>query len=444
MKTTTRPGRVRVQPGTVADELRPLLRRVFGGHEPSIDVRFWDGSTIAGTGSTSTTLVLRSPDALRRLLYAPGELGFGRAYVAGDIDVEGDIYDLLDVRHLMGEVHDHVEVKLDASAMMELARVAKQLRVIGMPLPPPLEEARLHGRRHSKERDASAVAHHYDVGNDFYRLVLGESMVYSCAYWAGAASITEAQEAKCELVCRKLNLGPDVRLLDVGCGWGTMAIHAARRYATRVVGVTLAREQAELARARVRDAGLEKLVEIRFQDYRDVNDGPFDAISSIGMFEHVGKEQRDAYLTGMFGLLRPHGRLLNHAISSPNARGGAIPPRSFVGRYVFPDGELMEVGAVITAMQNIGFEVRDLESLREHYAQTLRVWVHNLEEHWEDAIGLVGVARARVWRLYMAAAAVNFEANRTSVHQVLGVKPAANGGSAMPLSRAGFLAPFSD
>jgi cyclopropane-fatty-acyl-phospholipid synthase len=425
---------------TVAAVLEPLLRRVFGGHDAPLDIRFWDGSMLAGTSASSTALVLHSPNALRRLLYAPGELGFGRAYVAGDIDVDGDIYELLDIRRLMGATQENVEVKLDPAGVMELAKAAKTLGVIGKPLGPPLEEAQLRGRRHSRQRDASAVAHHYNVGNDFYRLVLGESMVYSCAYWAGAASLEEAQTAKCELVSRKLGLTSNMRLLDVGCGWGTMAIHAASRFGVRVVGVTLAAEQAELARERVREAGMEHLVEIRYQDYRDVTDGPFDAISSIGMFEHVGSQQRDTYLKGLFGLLRPGGRLLNHAISAPNSRGGAVPPRSFVGRYVFPDGELMEVGKVVTAMQDLGFEVRDLESLREHYAQTLRVWVTNLESRWDDVVHLVGLGRARVWRLYMAASAVNFEANRTSIHQVLGVKPHADGRSSMPLSRGSFLA----
>ena len=427
---------------TVASSLEPLVESIFGTPEPPLRVRFWDGSQLGGNREPvdDAVLVLRSPNALRRLLYAPGELGFGRAYVAGEIDIEGDIYAVLDLRRLLGGVRDHVEVKLDRRGVVALAKVARELGVLGRPLPPPLEEAHLTGRLHSKHRDAAAIAHHYNVGNDFYRAVLGPTMTYSCGYWpTPGTTLDDAQTAKFELICRKLALRPGMRVLDIGCGWGGLAMHAARNHGVSVVGITVAREQAELARKRVAEAGLTDRVEIRLQDYRDVDDGLFDAVASIGMSEHVGRDRLPEYLGGAMRLLRPEGRFLNHAISSPDTRGGRVPPRSFIGRYVFPDGELIEVGTLITAMQDLGFEVRDVESLREHYARTLRAWVDNLEARWDELAALVGDGRVRVWRLYMAAAAVNFEMNRTAIHQVLAVRPSKDGKSAMPATRAPFL-----
>ena len=428
---------------TVANTLAPLVQSIFGAEASPIRVRCWDGSELGPPpcdGVSAATLVLNSPNALRRLLYAPGELGFGRAYVAGDIDLEGDIYAFLDLRRFLGDVRGSVEVKLDAKGVRTLIRAAKKLGIIGPPVPPPLEEAHLRGRRHSKERDAAAIAHHYHAGNDFYRTVLGPTMAYSCAYWhREGVTLDQAQEAKFELICRKLDLQPGMRLLDIGCGWGGMVMHAARHHGVRAVGITLATEQAELAHERIAEAGLTDQIEIRVQDYREVVDGPYDAVSSIGMSEHVGRERLSTYFGCVLSLLRPEGRFLNPAISSPDTAGGRVPQRSFIGRYVFPDGELIEVGSSITAMQNLGFEVRDVESLREHYALTLRAWVDNLESNWNDLVEQVGVGRARVWRLYMAAAAVNFENNRTAIHQVLAVKPEKFGGSGMPRTRAGFL-----
>ena len=254
------------------------------------------------------------------------------------------------------------------------------------------------------------VQHHYDVSNAFYSMVLGPAMTYSCARFApGADTLEAAQESKHDLVCRKLGLADQAgaRVLDVGCGWGAFAIHAARNYGARVVGVTLSPAQAQWARDRVEAAGLAQQIEIRLQDYRDVRDGPFDGIASVGMFEHVGSSRSGEYFGIMRRLLRPEGRLLNHAISSVG--GSRISPHSFIGRYVFPDGELIDVGRVVLALEAAGFEVRDVESLREHYARTLRAWVGNLQEHWEAAVAEVGVRRARVWQLYMAASANGFD-----------------------------------
>ena len=415
--------------------LAPILQRILGTDDPPVAVQAWDGSVL-GDRDSRTRIVLRSPDALRRILYSPGELGFARAYVAGDLDVEGSIFDLLKLRDLIAEPETDVSLHLDATGRMQLLRAGRALGVLGRPLPPPPEEVRLRGPLHSMGRDASAVSHHYDVSNEFYRLILGESMTYSCAYWPREGmTLTDAQETKYELIAAKLGLSPGMRLLDVGCGWGGMAIHAARHHGVNVLGITVSSAQADLAAKRVAEAGVADRVEIRLQDYREVDAGPFDAISSIGMFEHVGLSQLGRYFEQLRSLLRPEGRILNHAISRPAGRQSGFDKDSFIARYVFPDGELHEVGAVVSAMQEHGFEVRDVQSLREHYARTLRNWVANLETGWDEAVRLVGPARARVWLLYMAGSAVNFEANRISVHQVLGVRTSSEGASGMPLAR---------
>jgi cyclopropane-fatty-acyl-phospholipid synthase len=370
-------------------------------------------------------VVLRSPDALRRIVTAPGELGFARAYVAGDLDIEGDVFEALALLDRRRGLSYFVREVVPAARALGLSALR--------PLPAPPEEARLRGRRHSKARDAEAIAHHYDVSNRFYRLVLGPSLTYSCAlFTTPEATLEEAQETKHDLVASKLGLSEGMRLLDVGCGWGSMLIRAAEHHGVSGVGVTISRRQAELARERVREAGLSDRVEIRLADYRDVTDGPYDAIASIGMFEHVGLSQLDVYFRRLRDLLRPGGRLLNHGIGRPPRRRHAFPHRSFVDRYVFPDGELHEVGAVVSRLQWAGFEARHLESLREHYALTLRRWVGNLESAWDDAVAEAGSARARIWRLYMAGSALGFEAGRLQVHQVLAVKPD-RGASGLPL-----------
>jgi cyclopropane-fatty-acyl-phospholipid synthase len=395
---------------TLASLIEDLL-----GTELPLRFEAYDGSS-CGPADATTTIVVRSPDALRRIVTAPGELGFARAYVAGDIDLDGDIFDVLALRDRLPNV------RLKAN---QLVLGLKELGWRNVrPLPPPPEEARLHGRRHSVERDAAAVRHHYDVSNDFYGLVLGPSLTYSCAVFASDDdSLEQAQANKYELICRKVALEEDMRILDVGCGWGGMVLHAAEHHGARAVGVTVSQRQAELAEKRVADAGLGGRAEIRLQDYREIADGPYDAISSIGMFEHVGEARLAEYFGRLFALLRPGGRLLNHGISRPPTEAGRFSRRGFIDRYVFPDGELHEVGRVVSVMQDAGFEVRHVESLREHYARTLRQWVANLEASWDEAVADVGLPRAKVWRLYMAGSAVNFEANRNQIHQVLGVKP---------------------
>jgi cyclopropane-fatty-acyl-phospholipid synthase len=405
--------------------LAPLVEDVLGGDLP-LAVEAYDGSR-TGPADAPATLVIKSPDALRRALTARGELGLARAYVAGDLDLRGDIWALL-------ALHDRLpNVRLERKALRQLLRELGGVRQLRR-LPPPAEEARLRGRRHSRARDAAAISHHYDVSNAFYRLVLGPSLTYSCAVFQDPGdSLEQAQANKYELICRKLALGPGMRLLDVGCGWGGMALHAAQHHGVRAVGVTLSNRQAELAEKRVAEAGLTESVEIRVQDYREVSDGPYDAISSIGMFEHVGQARLAEYFTRLLTLLRPGGRLLNHGISRPPGGDARLPRRSFINRYVFPDGELHEVGRVVSAVQRAGFEVRHLESLREHYALTLRQWVANLESRWDEAVAEVGEGRARVWRLYMAGSAVNFGAGRTQIHQVLATSTGSDGASGLPL-----------
>ncbi|MEA3075953.1 MAG: cyclopropane-fatty-acyl-phospholipid synthase [Actinomycetota bacterium] len=424
----------------VAEAMRPLVRRLVGSDNPPVALRFWDGSRL-GPDPAPASVVVNSPDALRRLVYAPNELGLGRAYVAGEIDVEGSVFAALELRDSIAPPDVHVDLGLGVRGWLGAVATAKKFGALGRPPTRPEEEAQLHGRRHSKERDAAAIAHHYDVGNEFYRTLLGETMAYSCAYFehGDATSLEDAQRAKFDLICRKLGLRPGQRLLDVGCGWGGMVMHAATNYGVDAIGITLSTEQAELATQRIKEAGLDDRIEIRVQDYRDLDDAPFDAISSIGMFEHVGLAQLATYAGCLYQRLKPTGRLLNHGISRPAGEKAAIDKHSFIGRYVFPDGELHEVGSVVTVLQEAGFEVRDVESLREHYARTLRRWVDNLEAGWDRMVELAGVRRARIWRLYLAASAINFERNRTSIHQVLAVRPGSDGTSAFPGTRREWL-----
>jgi cyclopropane-fatty-acyl-phospholipid synthase len=393
------------------------------GTDLPVRIDCYDGTTV-GPPDASTRLVVRSEDALRYILTAPGELGFARAYVAGALEIDGNIFDALELRDQLPDVH------LGGRQFLAFARLVGTSGFHRPPIPP--EEARLTGHRHTRERDAAAISFHYDVSNDFYRMVLGPSMTYSCAVWKSRDTTLEAAQAeKYDLVCRKLALRPGMRLLDVGCGWGGMVQHAARHYGVKAVGVTLSAAQAEAATRTTESEGLADSVEIRIQDYRDV-DGSYDAISSIGMFEHVGLARLGEYFRSLHRLLVPGGRVLNHGISSPPGRRARFRRRGFIDRYVFPDGELHEIGSVVSRMQAAGFEVRHVESLREHYALTLREWVTNLEHHWDDAVAAAGLARARIWRLYMAGSAVNFEAGNIQIHQTLGVR-ADGGRSGMPL-----------
>ena len=428
--------------------LAPLLYDALGGNLP-LRLEMYDGSS-AGAEDAVATMRIGSERGLARFLSRPGELGIVRAYVSGDVDIDGDLFTMLEI----GSTIDLGLRSIRLGSAIALIRETG-LGVFRSPPAPP-EEARLRGGLHTRSRDKDAISHHYDVSNEFYRVVLGPSMVYSCAVWSTPdQTLEDAQAAKLDLVCRKLDLRPGMRLLDVGCGWGSMVMHAARDFGVDAVGITLSEEQATLARKRVAEAGLSDRIDIRVQDYRDVSDGPFDAISSIGMFEHVGRRRMEEYIRDLHDLLPDQGRLLNHAISRPGypqgdhlvgrtkalgrrlatAIGSDLTSRvdsELIKRYVFPDGELHEVGVLVSMLQENGFEVRHLESLREHYDLTLRCWVANLEQNWDEAVALVGEGRARVWRLYMAASAVNFAMGGVQIQQVLAVK-STNGRSDMPL-----------
>ncbi len=368
---------------------------------------------------------------------ARGELGFARAYVLGEIEVDGDLHAALRVL-----AQASPEFRMGWKVWAGTARSGLRLGVVGLPLAAPPEEARLGGRLHSMRRDRAAIAHHYDLSNEFYELILGPSMTYSCARFTDPGnSLEEAQAAKYELICRKLGLRPGMRLLDVGCGWGGMVVHAATHHGVDAVGVTISTEQHDYARKRVADAGLGGRVQVRLQDYRELTGERFDAICSIGMAEHVGRRQLPRYFGLLAALLPPTGRLLNHAISTPN--GASFDRKAFIARYVFPDGELPDIAEIITGMQVHGLDVRDVEGLREHYAITLRRWSANLEAGWEDACRLVGERRARVWRLYLAGSAVSFDIADVGIHQVLAVKLTGGGESGMSLTRADFDPPLA-
>jgi len=427
----TRGARTSRTPG-VAERLVPLLERLIGADLP-LRVRGWDGSE---HGQPDAPLVVvRSRRAVRRLLWQPNELGLARAYATGEVEVEDDLFRTLDAMSFLVRREDVRNLQLSAADRRELMKLAVTLGAVGPQPRPPIEEVVLTGAPHSRARDREAVSHHYDIGNEFYRLVLGPSLVYSCAYWPDGAGATleGAQRAKLDLVCRKLGLRAGMRLLDVGCGWGSLAMHAAREYGVSALGVTLSREQVELARKRVAEAGLTEQIDVVLEDYRDLQPGPYDAIASVGMVEHVGAENYADYAQRLFALLRPGGRLLQQQVSARPGHPTRQP--SFIQSYVFPDGELLPLAVTVRRLEEAGFEVRDVESLREHYGRTLRAWVANLEAGWSRAVHLTTPGRARAWRLYMAGSALAFEAGRIGVHQVLAVRATADGRSDLPPNR---------
>ncbi len=412
--------------------LAEVFERVAG---PDADVEFvaFDGSKAGSSGAPGVTIYIKDPTAVSYLAQAPGALGLARAYVSGHLDVDGDMYTAL--ARLASVQRIDLSVPERLAVLSELGGPKLLVRRV----PPPTQEVRVNrrwitGRRHSPGRDASAISHHYDVSNTFYEWVLGPSMAYTCACYPSAeATLEQAQEHKFDLVARKIALKPGMRLLDVGCGWGGMVMHAARHYQVRVLGVTLSEQQAAWAQRAIKEAGLEDLAEVRHLDYREVTETGFDAISSIGLTEHIGKAQLAAYFGFLYGKLNPGGRLLNHCITRPDNHAPARVTDGFIYRYVFPDGELEGPGHLVSQMHDVGFEVRHEENLREHYALTLAAWCENLDKHWDEAVAEVGEATARVWRLYMAGSRLGFERNQIQLHQVLGVKLGDRGESGMPL-----------
>jgi cyclopropane-fatty-acyl-phospholipid synthase len=411
------------------------LAQVFeaiAGPDAPVEFAAYDGSR-SGTPGSPVRMTVRSPVAVSYLAQAPGALGLARAYVSGHLDVDGDMYTAL------ARMAKAQTLQVDLGEKLRLLRELGGPKLLYPRLAPPPQEVPVSrrwaiGKRHSKGRDANAISHHYDVSNRFYEWVLGPSMAYTCAcYPTEDATLEEAQAYKFDLVARKLGLRSGMRLLDVGCGWGGMVMHAAREYGVKALGVTLSEQQAAWAQRAIENAGLSGLAEVRHLDYRDVQESDFDAVSSIGLTEHIGKRQLPGYFGFLLGKLKPGGRLLNHCITRPDNSEPAARKGGFINRYVFPDGELEGPGFLISLMHDTGFEVRHEENLREHYAKTLAGWCANLDAHWDEAVNEVGQGTARVWRLYMAGSRLGFDQNQIQLHQILGVKLDSGGRSGMPL-----------
>ena len=424
---------------------RAVLEDVFGPVAPRrFAVRFWEGTTDEPAEEPRFTIVLASPGALRRMLLPPSELALTESYIFGDVDIEGNIEGAAD----LGDV---------AASRLRSPRALLRLARHIMALPRDerdtsadrahIRSAQLAGRRHSTRRDREAVRFHYNVGNAFYALWLDAKMVYSCGYFArDTDDLDQAQESKLDLICRKLRLAPGERLLDIGCGWGGLIMHAARRYGVFALGITLSDTQAEAARERIAAAGLSDRCQVELRDYRQLAPEPcFDKVASVGMVEHVGARRLDEYFASAWAALRPGGLFLNHGIvsiagSRPESRWSLAAGRvwkrgEFIDRYVFPDGELVPAATVIASAERSGFELRDVESLREHYVSTLHHWIRRLESHRDEAIALVGEPTYRVWRLYMSASAYGFRTGRIGIIQSLLAKPGSDGRVELPRTR---------
>ena len=394
--------------------LARALEQALGGALP-VGVRTWDGGH-AGP-DTGPVVVIDNRRALRRLLWRPGELGLARAYVTGDLDVDGDLKDGL--RRCWSAVRDRKITRPSVAEFARLAGLAVRLGVVGPPPRPPVQEARLTGRLHAPGRDRAAISHHYDLGNDFYELILDEHMAYSCGWHESAATpLEQAQRAKLDMVCRGLELSPGSRMLDVGCGWGSLVLHAAREYGAKVTGVTISREQHDFVTGRARAQGLDHLVTVRLQDYRQVDDGPYDVVSSIEMGEHVGEANYPAYVGVLHRNLKPGGRLVLQQMSRGRvAPGGG----AFIESYIAPDMTMRPLHATLAHLAGTGFEIRSVVAMREHYVHTIDAWAATLERRWDEVVARVGVGWARVWRLYLAGAALAFEENRMGVDQITAV-----------------------
>lgn len=417
--------------GGVAARLAAVVEPLFGGALP-VRLRAWDGSE-AGP-QDAPVAVLRSPDALRRIVFRPGELGLAQAYVTGELDVEGDLLD--GFRRVWARARETGSTgRLTPAVVANGLRTAKDLGVLGRPPAPPASQARLRGRLHTKLRDRQAISHHYDLSNDFYSLILDPHMAYSCGYWTSddpAYTVQDAQRDKLDLVCRKLGLQEGDRFLDVGCGWGSLSLYAAEHFGARVTGVTLSKEQRAFILERVREKGLGDRVEIRLQDYRDVPDDPFDAVASIEMGEHVGDGNYPTYAATLHRLVKPHGRVLVQQMSRRTRPGGG----PFIESYIAPDMSMRPVGRTVDLLEDAGLEVRDVHALREHYVRTVHAWYNTFEANWDSVVDMVGEEVARVWRLYLVGGALAFEEGRMGVDQILMVRRADDGTSGLPWVRS--------
>jgi cyclopropane-fatty-acyl-phospholipid synthase len=423
---------------TIEERTLHILREIFGGRPlDNVSVRLWDGTTWPDERARSAVLTLKHPDALGRMFLPGTEVGLAEAYLRNDFDVEGDIETAFEIADfLLARLKDWKrKLKIsgllvalpDTRGISTTRRAAKQLM------------ARVGGEHHSPEHDRWAVRFHYDVSNDFYRLWLDRQMVYSCAYFRSDSDDLEtAQERKLDYLCRKLRLQPGQRFLDIGCGWGALVIHAAKHFGVRADGITLSEPQAERARARIAEAGLEDKAKVEVRDYRELasnGSGVYDAIASVGMAEHVGPERLPDYFTATSQALKPGGAFLNQAIGNdivprPDNRDG-----SFIEQYVFPNGDTPPLPIMLQAAESAGLEIRDVENLREHYALTLRHWLRRLEAHHAETLSFVDEATYRIWRLYLAGSAHGFRRGHLGVYQTLLAKMDGSGQSGVPLTR---------
>lgn len=408
-----------------------VLNALFGADSGQVGVRLWNGIAWPDDEPRPVTLALKHPGALRAMFLPGTEVGLAEAYLYDDVDIEGEMEQVFSLAESL------VQRAGDWRVRLRLARDLLRLPKSMAPRTTQRGRARLRGRRHSIERDRAAIRYHYDVSNDFYGLWLDERMVYSCAYFRSPDdTLDDAQAQKLDYICRKLRLQPGQRLLDIGCGWGGLVLWAAEHYGVDATGITLSERQAELANQRIADAGLSHRCRVELRDYREVpGESCYDALVSVGMFEHVGEALLPEYFRRARALLRPGGPFLNHGIACrmrrPEPRRGATLSET----YVFPDGELAPISATLRAAEEAGLEVRDVESLREHYARTLRHWVRRLEAHHDEALQCVDEVTYRVWRLFMAGSAHGFASGRLNVYQTLLVKPDAAGRSNQPLTR---------
>jgi cyclopropane-fatty-acyl-phospholipid synthase len=388
------------------------LRRAILGELPDrpVTIAFWDGTSVPST-RPGPTLSVRSPAALVDLMRAPGQLGLVRPYVRGDLEVD-DLDAIVELASGWGAP------QLGRRARVRLLAAAARAVGFRRPPAPPSVELRPRGRLHGRLRDARAVRHHYELPPEFFALFLDESLTYSCALFSrGAQTLEEAQQAKLELVCRKLELRPGARVLDIGCGWGSFALHAARHHGARVVGITLSESQARTARERAAAAGLADRAEFQVLDYRELRDQQFDAVCSIGMVEHVGLDNLPVYAERIAAVLRPGGRALNHGIAWNRPSRYSV--GAFNQRYVFPDGDLPHLSDALAALGGAGLEPLHVEGLREDYAETMRHWIERFDAHLDDVVALVGEERTRVWRLYLRASRAGFTSGNCSVFQIL-------------------------
>ncbi|KQX65697.1 class I SAM-dependent methyltransferase [Angustibacter sp. Root456] len=406
------------------------------GASDQVHFEAYDGSS-SGPADARYQVRLKNPRGLAYVAGAPSSLGFARAYLMDDLEVDGfhpgDPYDLLAILDTL------LEPRRPPAAEAVRALRAFGRAALTLPAPPPNEvpsgvHRALHGLRHSRRRDAEAIHHHYDVSNRFYEMVLGPSMAYTCAcYPSDDATLEEAQANKFDLVCRKLGLKPGMRLLDVGCGWGGMVRHAVREYGVTAIGVTLSAQQAAWAQQAIEADGMSDRATVRYQDYREVTESGFDAVSSIGLTEHIGIKNYPSYFEFLYSKLVPGGRLLNHCITRADNLHPGIKRRGFIDRYVFPDGELAGAGTIIVAMQNAGFELQHEENLRRHYARTLAGWCRNLVENWDECVAETDLRTAKVWGLYMAGSRLAFERRQIELHQVLGTRTEEGGDPHLPM-----------